>query len=242
MWCLLPYALTFLMAALGVLQPGQAQTVQKEAIRAAATETLNGHYPDQTGHLKVRVRRLQATVDTSKGLQLRFSERRGTPMGPTQAKIHTQRDGEWKSAGWALLDIARLDSVATIRSRVRGDEPIPASKLETAWIETTDLRGEPMRVDTARARARRGSLVATRHLQSGRVLQKHDVRRPHTVDAGSSIRVVYSRGRLVFRFSCTARESGAGGETIPVYCADLETMYRARIASENTAEWVETLK
>lgn len=243
MWRLLPYALTIMLALLGLLQPGQAQQPQKETIRAAATQTLSGHYPERTGHLKVRVRRLQGTVDTSKKLRLRFSKGRGTPAGPTQASLHTQRsDGEWEDAGWALLDVTRLDSVATVRGRMHGDEPIPPSKLETAWIETTGLRGEPIQIDTARSRARRGNLVATRHLQSGRVLQKHDVRRPHTVDAGSPIHVVYRRGRLVFRVLCTARESGGAEETIRVHCADLKTMYRARITSESTAEWVETLR
>lgn len=241
MWRFLPYALTGFLAALGLFQTGQAQDPQTEAVRAAAVETLDDHYPDRTG-LKVRVRRVQGAVDPTEALRVEFSGEDGSPTGLAQARLRTRRpDGNWESAGWALLDVARFDSVMTVRSRVEGDEPIPASELETAWIETTDLRGEPAQVDTARTRAHRERLVATRHLQSGRVLRKQDVRRPHTVDAGSSVRVVYRRGRLAFRLSCTAREPGVIKEAIRVRCAELKTTYRARIVSENAAEWVETL-
>jgi flagella basal body P-ring formation protein FlgA len=241
MWRFLPYALTGLLAVLGLFQTGQAQDPQTEAVRAAAVETLDDHYPDRTG-LEVRVRRVQGGVDPTEALRVEFSEEDGSPTGLAQARLRTRRpDGTWESAGWALLDVARFDSVVTVRSRVEGDEPIPASGLETAWIETTDLRGEPLQVDDARARAHSGRLVATRHLQSGRVLRRQDVRRPHTVDAGSSVRVVYRRGRFAFRLSCTAREPGVVEEAIRVHCPELKTTYRARIINEDAAEWIETL-
>jgi flagella basal body P-ring formation protein FlgA len=239
---LLLCALTGLLAAPVLSQPGQAQELKKAAVHTAATETIDDHYPGRTGNLKVRVRRVRGNLDTTETLRLQFSEWEGSPTGLAQANVRTRRpDGEWESAGWALLEVARFDSVATIRSRVQGDESIPASALETAWIETTDLRGEPVRIDTARSRARRGALVATRHLQSGRVLREHDVRRPHTVDAGSLIRVIYRQDQVVFRISCTAREAGVAEEVIRVHCAELKTTYRARIINENMAEWVETL-
>lgn len=239
---LLTCALTGLLVGPFLSQPGQAQEPEKAVVHAAAAETINEHYPERNGDLEVQVRRVRGTVDTTKELRLQFSEWEGSPVGVAQAHLQTRRpDGEWESAGWALLEVARFDSVATVRSRVEEDEPIPPSALEMAWIETTDLRGEPLRIDTARSWARRGTLVATRHLQSERVLRRHDVRRPHTVDAGSSVRVVYRKGRVVFRLSCTAREAGVAEEVIRVHCAELETTYRARIINENMAEWVETL-
>lgn len=242
MWRLLLHAVIGLLLATGLPQSGHAQEPQKRAVRKAAVEALDTHYSARINHLKVRVRRVRGTVDTTTALRVRLSENEGSPTGLAQAQLQARRpDGEWESAGWTLLDVARLDSVVTIQGRVRGDEPIPVSKLETAWIETTDLRGEPIRVDAALSQARRGDLVAARYLQSDRVLRERDVRRPHAVDAGSSVRVVYRRGRLAFQVSCTAREPGMVDNEIRVRCADLETMYRVRVTSENTAEWIETL-
>jgi len=242
MWRFLPYVLSGLLLACGRPVSGQAQGAQKDAVRAAATEALAGHYPESAGHLKVHVRRVRGEVDTAKAVRVQFSESEGTPTGLAQADVQTQRaGGEWNEAGWALLRVARLDSVITVQSRVRRGEPIPKGELETAWIETTDLHGNPLRAAKTQARASRGNLVAARYLQSGRVLRTRDVRRPHTVDGGSSVRVRYRRGRLTFRLSCTAREPGVVDEVIRVHCSDLDTMYRARITGANTARWVETL-
>jgi flagella basal body P-ring formation protein FlgA len=237
-----PYVLPSLLLVLGLPVSGQAQEAQKGAVRTAATQALATHYPESTGHLKVRVRRVRGEIDTTKALRVRFSENDGTPTGLAQAEVQT-RDaaGMWKEVGWATLRVARLDSVVTVQSRVQGGEPIPNVELETVWVETTTLHGEPMRADTARARARREDLVAARHLRSGRVLRKRDVRRPHTVDVGSSVRVYYQRGRLAFRLSCTAREPGVVEEVVRVHCSDLDTMYRARLTGERTARWIETL-
>lgn len=237
-----PYVLPSLLLMLALPTMGQAQDAQEAAVRAAATQALARHYPESTGHLKVRVRHVRGDVDTTKALRVRFSESNGTPAGLAQADVHTRDSGgTWEDAGWATLRVARLDSVATIRSRVQGGEPIPKAELKTVWIETTELRGEPLRASTVRSRANRERLVAARHLQSGRVLRKRDVRRPHIVDPGESLRVHYRRGRLSFRLSCTAREPGVVDEVVRVHCSDLDTLYRARITGENTAQWIETL-
>lgn len=239
---LLPYVLCGLLLPLGLSSPGHAQEARKKAVRAAASRVLADHYPESTDHLKVQVRRVRGDIDTTRALQVQFSESEGTPTGLAQADVRLRSaGGGWEEAGWALLRVARLDSVVTVQGQVQRGEPIPASVLETAWLETTDLYGEPLRAANVRARANRGRLVATRHLQSGRVLRTRDVRRPHTVDAGSSVRVHYRRGRLAFRLSCTAREPGVIDEVIRVRCADLDTMYRARITGRTTAQWVETL-
>lgn len=237
-----PYVLPGLLLVLGLPAPGQAQEAQNEAVRAAATQALARHYPESTGHLKVRVRHVRGDVDTTKALRVRFSESDGTPAGLAQADVHTRAPGDtWEEAGWATLRVARLDSVATVQGRVQGGEPIPTSKLKTVWIETTELHGEPLRASTVRSRADRDRLVAARYLQSGRVLRKRDVRRPRTIDTGGSVRVHYRRGRLAFRLSCTAREPGVIDEVVRVHCSDLDTIYRARITGENTARWIETL-
>lgn len=237
----LPYVLTGLLLALGLPTQGRAQSA-KQRVRTAATQVLSARYPDGAAHLDVRVRRIRGDLDTTRALRLKFSDSEGTPTGLAQVDLRT-RDGEgtWSKTGWALLRVARLDSVVTVQGRVRRGEPIPRSELETAWIATTDLHGEPLRAAEIRTRAAREALVATRHLQSGRVLRKRDVRLPYTTDIGSSIRMHYQQGRLVFRLSCTAREPGSVDEVIRVHCADLNTMYRARITGESTAQWIETL-
>ncbi len=244
------YALTGLLVLVppfwGWALPSKAQSSGAEApepsVRKAASRALSAQYPESADHLKVRVRRVRGTLDPEAGLRLVFPGGEGRPTGLTQVDLRTRgAEGDWTTAGWALLHVARLDSVATLRTRAPRGAPIAPSDLETAWLETSSLHGEPLRADTAHTRAARGALVATRHLQSGRVLRARDVRRPYAADTGSALRVRYQKGRLVFRLSCTAREPGGVDDVIRVHCSGLNTMYRARITSKRTAQWVETL-
>jgi flagella basal body P-ring formation protein FlgA len=233
--------LTALLLALSLPPQGRAQSA-KQAVREAAMQVLSTQYPESAAHLEVQVRRIRGGVDPAEEVRLEFSDREGRPTGLAQVDLRTREaGGDWTKAGWALLQVARLDSVVTLQGRARRGETIPRSNLETAWIETTDLHGEPLRADTVHTRAARGALVATRHLRSGRVLRAQDVRRPYTTDTGSAIRVQYQEGRLIFRLSCTAREPGFVDEVIRVHCPDLNTMYRARVTDEGTAQWIETL-
>lgn len=221
--------------------PAQAQEA-RATVRKVASEVLSARYPESADHLDVRVRRIRGDVDTTKALRLRFSEGEGTPTGLTQVTLRTREaDGAWSEAGWALLRVARLDSVLTVQSRVPEGETIPHSELEMAWIETSDLSGNPLPAAKLRGPGQEKALVATRHLRSGRVLRERDVRLPYTTDVGSAIRMHFQEGRLVFRLSCKAREPGFVDEVIRVHCPDLNTMYRARITGEKTAQWVETL-
>jgi flagella basal body P-ring formation protein FlgA len=237
----LPYVLIGLLLALGLPLQGRAQS-PKQTVREAALQTLSAQYPESADHFEVRVRRIRGEVAPTEEVRLEFSDREGKPTGLAQVDLRTREaGGNWTKTGWALLRVARLDSVVTLQGRARRGESIPRSDLETAWVETTDLYGEPLQSAAAHTRAARGALVATRHLQSGRVLRARDVRRPYTTDTGSAIRMQYRKGRLVFRLSCTAREPGFVDEVIRVHCSDLNTMYRARVTGEGTAQWVETL-
>lgn len=211
-------------------------------MRQAAEQELASRYPEGAARMTVRVRRVGGDVDRTAPIQLDFPQRGRTPEGLTQVQVRAQTSaGRWTKTGWALLDVAHFDSVMTVRGRIGAGEPVDASRLETAWMETTDVRGEPLRATAFRSDAAKGSLVATRILSAGRVLRQSDVRPPYTVDTGASIEMHYTRGRLAFRLSCKTREPGFTGDEIRVYCSDTRTSYRVRLTNEDTARWIETL-
>jgi len=234
--------LALLVAPLGTATV-QAQDAQAAAVRQAAEEVLATRFPERADRMAVRVRRLGGDIDGAGPLQLQFPQRGHTPEGPTQVRVRVQTDGgRWTETGWALLDIAHYDSVLTLRSRLRAGDPVRASHLETAWIETTDLRGEPLRTDDRPSEADDAPLIATRILEEGRVVRQTDVRPPYAVDTGASVELYYARGRIAFRLTCKAREPGFAGDAVRVYCPDTRATYRARLADDGrAARWIETL-
>mgnify|MGYP006895880761 CR=1 FL=1 len=125
--------------------PSKAQSsgaeAPKPAVRKAALRALSAQYPESADYLKVRVRRVRGTLDPEAGLQLVFPGGEGRPTGLTQVDLRTRgAEGDWATAGWALLHVARLDSVATLRARALRGAPIAPSDLETAWLETASGR------------------------------------------------------------------------------------------------------
>jgi len=235
-----------LLAVLLVASWGAAAVRAQDAqgaVRQAAEEELATRFPERADRMAVRVRRLGGTIDEAMPLQLDFPQRGRTPEGPTQVRVRAQTEaGQWTETGWALLDIAHYDSVWTVRSRLRAGDPVRASHLETAWIETTDLRGEPLRADAGPSQGDDAPLIATRILEEGRVVRRTDVRPPYAVDTGASVELHYARGHVAFRLTCKAREPGFAGDAIRLYCPDTRATYRARLADDgHAARWIETL-
>ena len=235
-WSLLILALALPPCAEAQSGDGAPRTVRRAAERALAAQ-----YPQSAPRLDVRVRRTGGTIGDGP-LAVDLPQQRGIPEGLTRVRIRTQAEaGQGRTTGRALLYVAHFDSVMTTRHDIRAGETITAADVETAWVETTDFRGRPLRASDFRALTSGGTLVATRLLAAGQTLRESDVRPPYAASTGAPLTVQYRRGRLVFRLSCQAREPGFANDVIRVYCPSTRTTYRARLTGRTTAAWVETL-
>jgi len=229
--------------AVALPSPLQAQDDGvKAAVQRVAEQTITARHPESASHLDVRVRRVRGSIDSTAQLRLALPDRGTVPSGLTRAQVETKRaSGGWSDAGWAMLRVARFDSVLTTRRRVEQGEPIEPADVERSWMNVTDLHGEPFRASAFRRQRADGALVADRHLRSGRTLRAGDVRRPYAVDVGTSTEMYYRRGRVVFRLSCTVRETGFVDDVVRVYCPDTRKTYQARVRTAETVRWVKTL-
>lgn len=236
-------ALLGLVVTCGLPPTSQAQDGGTEAaVRRAAEQLIASRHPESASHLEVRVRRVRGEVDSTAQLKLELPDRGTVPDGLTRAQVRVRRgtDG-WRDAGWAMLRVARFDSVLTTRRRIKKGEVIEPSDIERSWMSVSDLHGEPLRASVFRKQQKAGMLVADRHLRSERTLREGDVRPPYAVDAGTSTDMYYRRGRVVFRLSCTVREPGFVEDVVRVYCPDTRKTYRARVHTEDTVQWIKTL-
>lgn len=225
------------------LASAQSSDAVTTAVHDAAERMLASRYPERADRMRVRVRRVGGTIDSIDSLRLDVPHRGRIPEGPMQVRVRTTTDaGRGSTTGWALLEVAHFDSVATVQRRIRPGASVTASDVEMAWMETTDLHGEPLRASAFRSMLDDGTLVATRLANRGRILRRSDVRPPYAADTGTSITMLYTRGRLAVRLTCKAREPGRPGDTIRVYCPGARTTYQARLDDDGrTARWIETL-
>ena len=236
LWCLLIALLTPIAA---FAQDGGPQTVR---VRALAERVLAERYPDDAHRLDVRVRRVEATFEAKAALRLDFPAEDEVPRGTTQVKLFTGSDASgWQKAGWALLYVARFDSVVIARTTVPSGDEVSLGDASIAWMETTAFRGEPLRPDDLRALTQEGALFATRSLGEGRVLRRGDLRPAYAAETGATVMMRYRRGRLQFDLSCKARQAGHLDDAICLYSSETGKTYRARLTGPGAAEWIETL-
>jgi len=230
-----------LLAASGP-QALQAQDAGAEAaVQRLAAQKIAARHPKSADHLEVRVRRVRGTVDSTAELRLELPDRGAVTDGLTRARIRKRTASGWSDAGWAMLRVARYDSVLTTRSRIEQGESIGPDDVTQVWMSVSDLHGEPLRASAFRAQREKGPLVADRYLRSERVLRARDVRPPYAVDPGTDTDMYYRRGRVTFRLSCTVRETGFVEDVVRVYCPDTRKTYQARVRTEEAVKWVKTL-
>lgn len=238
----------FLSVLFGLLVVGGPQVLRAQdggaeaVVQRAAKQKIAARHPGSARHLKVRVRRVRGSIDTTAQMRLELPDRGSVSDGLTRARIQTRESsGGWREAGWAMLRVARYDSVLTTRGRIDQGESIGPADVERAWMSVSDLHGEPLRPSKFRAQRKKGSLVADRHLRSERVLRARDVRPPYAVDPGTNTEMYYRRGRVTFRLSCTVRETGFIEDVVRVYCPDTRETYQARVRTEEAVQWIKTL-
>ncbi len=235
---LTPLALALLAALASGPAWGQPAESLPQRIQAAAGEALATRYPDDAHRFRVRIRRLDQGLEAADAtLRIALPAAQDVPRGLTQTPVYV---GGQKT-GWALLYVAHYDSVAVPQADLRAGDALTPDQVETAWIETTRFRGEPLRAADLRALSAAGPVYASRTLRAGRALRHGDLRPPYAADTGEAVEMTYQRGALTFRLRCKAREPGFAGEAIRLYAPTTDAVYRARLTEAGRAEWIETL-
>lgn len=207
----------------------------------AGRRYLADHFPAAANRIEVRV--LRSNLDDKNGpWRIALPPDDGEPRGHRQAGLETRgEDGTWRAAGWAMFYFAHYDSVAVLRHALRKDDPLAVADLVFAWMETTRFAGEPLTPERFRTMAAE-PVFTQRSLGEGDALQAGDVRPAYAASTGEPVEMTYRRDRVVLRLTGQARSAGFVGDTIRLYAATTQTMYRARLTGPGRAEWLETLR
>ncbi|HET6569080.1 MAG TPA: flagella basal body P-ring formation protein FlgA [Rhodothermales bacterium] len=230
--------IVIIASVLGSARPARAQANGAEAmIRQAAETYLHGHYPADAERLEVRVQRISPGLPALNRVEVRFPSEGALPRAATYVTLYASN----QKVGWAMIYVARFDSVVVSHVRKAADEEIGPHDVTVAWMETTRSYGEPLRAADFRAELAAGPVYARSLIRDGDVLLASDVRPAYAADTGAPVLVTYARRGVVLRLDCTAREPGSVGDVIRVYSPATEATYQARLTSPGTADWISTL-
>ncbi len=211
-------------------------------IQELANAALAAHYPDDAHRLQARVKRVEGAIDDVENLRVEFSAAERLPRGTTQVKLYAgSEEQEWQKAGWALLYIARFDSVVVAHTALRTGEEVTTADVGVAWVETTNMQGTLMTPAAWRLLAQQGVVYAARSVGEGRLLRRDALRGDYAAETGDTVMMHFERGGLSVSLMCKARQKGHVDDEIRLYSTDTGKMYRARLTGLGIAQWIETL-
>lgn len=222
------------VALLGVLVGAPDALAGEAEVAAAAEAALAEAWPSVAARAEVRVVRLSgAAAEAEPPLRVRFLDP-SPPRGRTSAVVEVEADGAWARAGWAYLEVAHHGTVAVLTRDVARGEPV-ADALRPEAADVTDLP------DALSPDALGDGWTAARSLRAGTVLTGRLVAAPAAVERGDPVRVVYARGAVRIALDGEARERGAVGDEVRVYCDDVRSTFRVRLTGPGAGVWVRTL-
>lgn len=225
-----PFLLGVWLLASAAAHAGEAE------VAAAAEAALAEAWPEAAEHAEVRVVRLSgAAGDVAPPLRVRFPDG-APPRGRTSAVVEAaEADGSWARAGWAYLEVAYTGTVAVLTRDLQRGDPISPDAVRPEAVETTDLP------DALAPNALGDGWTAARSLRAGTVLTARLVEAPAVVEVGDPVQVVYARGAVRVVLAGEARQRGALGDEVRVYCDDTHSTFRVRLTGPGAGVWVRTL-
>lgn len=229
----------------------QADHPLADRIRQAALRQLADQFPTSARRFEIRVDQIQSERHTADSVRIVLGSASRVPRARHQVDLEVRvsdraddraRGSSWRAAGWALLYVSHYDSVLVAGEHLSGGTAVSSDVLDAAWMEVTEARGLPLTTEAYRRAREEDRTILKRSVREGSLLQESDLRGAFAADVGDPLTLRYERGPVRATLDCKAREPGAQGEVIRVYCGSTRSMYRARLTDAGSARWLNTIR
>lgn len=148
-------------------------------------------------------------------------------------KVVYREHGERKEKEVQLKVDLQLKAPVTAQ-RITAGNRIGEEDLRMSWI--TVNRSEDLITDLSEVTGK----VLRKTLNAGSAIHRSVLSTRLKVVAGEALNLLYARNGLQITMLCEARQSGAEGEEIPIYCKETRKKYVGRITGPGEALWIQT--
>ena len=122
------------------------------------------------------------------------------------------------------------------KERIMPGKKLAKDLFELSWVRATRLQGRYLdNFDALKGK------VSQRLLPAGKPIPPSGVRSQPIINFGDTVTLQYNENGILFSLSCTARQPGAEGDRIKVYCKDTRKTYEASVINASTVKWEKTL-
>lgn len=157
------------------------------------------------------------------------------PSGYAVAKVR-YNNGNRNSQAQIQLFVDVWKQLLVPKERVMPRQKLSPDMFQMSWVRATRLQG----IYLKNFNAIRGK-VSKRLLPAGKPIPPRGIQDPPIIDFGNTVTLQYKQNGLLLSLSCVARQPGAKGDRIKVYCKDTRKTYEAEVINASTVKWEKTL-
>ena len=200
-------------------------------------QQLVEQYGKNTYRFDVTIRYIPNELDKVSPKEVRSVDLTGQnmPEGYALAKVK-YGSGSRKSLAQIQLFVDVWQQLLVPKERIMPRQKLTPDMFEMSWVRTTRLHGSYLKsFDSLKGK------VSGRLLPAGKPIPPTGVRNTPIIKFGDTVTLKYQQNGLLLSLSCIARQSGAKGERIKVYCKDTRKTYEASVIDASTVKWEKTL-
>ncbi len=157
------------------------------------------------------------------------------PSGYAMAKVRFT-SGSHSAQDQIQLFVDVWEQLLVPKERIMPGKELSADMFEMNWVRATRLQGRYLdSFDALKGK------VSQRLLTAGKPIPPSGVRNQPIINFGDTVTLRYNENGILLSLSCTARQPGAVGDRIKVYCKDTRKTYEASVIDASTVKWEKTL-
>ena len=133
------------------------------------------------------------------------------------------------------LKIDSIQKLPVSNHRLISGKVLDASDFDWRWVPIALGREHPVRdIQNLEGKTLRKMLLA------GEPIFSSFISSPFLVNAGDGVELIYEEHGIQIVLSCEARQNGAKGEDIKIYCKETRKNYLGRIERPGVVQWQKT--
>ena len=157
------------------------------------------------------------------------------PSGYAVAKVRYNK-GNRNSLAQIQLFVDVWQQLLVPKERIMPGQKLSPDMFQMNWVRTTRLQGIYLR-NPGIVKGK----VSKRLLPAGKPIPPRGIQDTPVIDFGNTVTLEYQQNGLLLSLSCVARQPGAKGDRIKVYCKDTRKTYEAKVINASTVKWEKTL-
>lgn len=224
---------SFIVLFSSFLLQGGPLTEAEALVHEKAAACISESYEGQEIRLNVETRWMPAALRSADPVHIESVTAEQIRVPHSTFRVLYRENGQLREQEVQLKVELQL-RVPVPAQRITSGNRITDEDLTLSWVElrhTDDLITDLSEVS---------GKVVRKTLNAGSPIYRSVLSSELKVLAGESLNLLYSRHGLQITMLCEARQSGAAGEEIPIYCKETRKKYVGRITGPGEALWIQT--